>query len=300
VRREWAAVLLGAALAWGGFGCGPRDERAPPATGAPEEPAPLHVVATIEPLAWFVERLAGEHASVEVVIPPGADPHTFEPAPRQLQALAGAQLVVQVGHGALPFEENVVEQVRRLSPAALFVALADPGQRTAEDPHLWVDPEAVRPLAAAIAHSLVELDPAAAASYRARLASLEEELDALDAELRSILAAARGRAFVVHHPTWGAFAQRYGLVQLALEHEGKEPGPRRLAALIEEARARGVEVVLVQRGFSDKAARTAARQIGAVVVEVDPLARDWPESLRQAARAVAGANQGVAAAEPGQ
>jgi zinc transport system substrate-binding protein len=141
-------------------------------------------------------------------------------------------------------------------------------------------------MAAALAQTLARLDPAHTGRYAANLAGLAAELDALDRELAATLAPLRGRRFLVFHPAWGYFAHAYGLEQVAVERGGKEPGPKALAALADDARRSGIRTVFVQPQFSQRTAETLAAAIGGRVVAVDPLAKDYPASLRAAARAL--------------
>ncbi len=155
------------------------------------------------------------------------------------------------------------------------------------DPHLWTAPRHMRSAAVLVASALSELDPPGASTYRMRLASFLGEIDALDAEICRELSGLPRRRFLVTHPAWGHFAAQYGLEQMAIEEEGKEPGPRRLVALVEEARAEGIRAVFSQAGFPDAAARAVAAEIGARLVPLDPLARSWLDNTRHTARAIA-------------
>jgi len=118
-------------------------------------------------------------------------------------------------------------------------------------------------------------------------AALLASIDALDADVRRILAPAAGKRFYVFHPAWGYLARDYGLVQISIEHGAKEPGAAELAQLMRDARADGAEVVFVQPEFSSRSAQVVADEIGAKLVSLDPLALDWPGAIRHAAEAIA-------------
>lgn len=258
----------------------------PPEPGAD---AIVQVAVSVPPQAWIVDRIGGDRVDVEVLIPPGASPHTFEPPPRKLAKLSRARLYVKVGHPGFAFEKKHLDE--RLARAGLEVIDMSAGMRAVDDgdphgdPHVWLSPEAVRLTARGVADALTRLDPENAELYRANLERLLADVEALDQELRSIFAGLERRRFVVQHPAWGHFAARYGLEQIAIESGGKEPGPAALVALVERTRAEGVRVVFVQRGVADRGARTLAREIGAEVVVVDPLAYEWIDNLRRAAAA---------------
>jgi len=135
-------------------------------------------------------------------------------------------------------------------------------------------------MALAMGDTLARLDPAGGEAYRARARTLEAELLALHEELAARLAPAAGGVFIVFHPSWGYFADAYGLVQLPIETGGHEPGPRTLATLIDRGRAAGARAVFVQPQFSGRSATAVAEALGARVIRADPLARDYIGNLR--------------------
>jgi len=155
------------------------------------------------------------------------------------------------------------------------------------DPHIWLSPALVKIQARTMAEALAEADPAHAVEYRYNLTAFLAEIDELDQQIRALLAPLplQRRRFLVFHPSWGYFARDYGLTQLAIEAHGKEPSPGELGRVIEAARQAAVSTVFVQPQTSSRNAETIARQIGAEVVRLDPLAEDWTRNLLEAARA---------------
>ncbi len=153
------------------------------------------------------------------------------------------------------------------------------------DPHVWLAPDQVRIIAKNIATGLEDVDAANKAVYQKNLQAFLKEIDALDAEVKADLAAlpADKRVFMVFHPAWGYFAKEYGLTQIPIESEGKEPGPKQLAAIIDQGRKHGVTAIFVQPQFSDKSAKVIAKELGARVQPLNPLAPDWADNLRKAA-----------------
>jgi zinc transport system substrate-binding protein len=144
----------------------------------------------------------------------------------------------------------------------------------------------MRAAADELAAALARADPAGAAAYREGLAAVHRRIDEVDREIAALLAGLPRRRFLVYHPAWGAFAAHYGLEQVAIERHGKEPSARELAARVDAARAEGVGTVFVQRGFAERPARVVAEELGARVVPLDPLARDWDDNLIAVARAL--------------
>lgn len=251
---------------------------------------PLSVVTTLHPLALIVSEIGGERVRVETLVPPGASPHAFEPAPGDVARIARARAFVRVG--------AVDDWAARLAAAAprgltVLVLLEVPGiepllapgaaarggtpadaQAAGPDPHVWLDPIRVRDaVLPALEALLTRLDPAGAELYQTRRAAFAARLGDLDAEIRSILAQAPGRRFVPFHRAWTYFAARYGLEELGAVEEfaGEEPTPRELAALVEAARRAGIPAVMIEPQLDDRVAKAIGAEFGARTVVVDPL-----------------------------
>lgn len=307
--RAAASLALAALCGLTGLGAGacsaPGAAERAPGTGDP-----LQVVVTVPPQAYLVERIGGERVETEVMMPSGSSEETFSPSPRQMVALSRADVYVLVGHPAFLIERRHVLPALERNPRVAVVDMAaamdvhEGGERAeAEagahpghehgggggDPHVWTAPRLMRTAGETIAAALTDLDPAGAPLYRARLASFLAELDALDEEIRRELSTLPRRRFLVTHPAWGHFAAQYGLEQVAIESDGKDPSAARLVALVEEARAEGLRVVFSQRGFPENAARAIAHEVGGRVVTLDPLAPDWLGNTRKTARTLASA-----------
>lgn len=256
------------------------------------------VFVTVEPLAYFAQRIAGDRAAVEVLVQAGQDPHTYEPTPRQMVRLARAKLLFRVGAA---FEQTIAERlaaddatlkVVNLAAGVELLAAPDhadtPGQAGHHDhddddemdPHIWLSPKIAQQMARTICDELCVIDAAGAEQYRENLRTLQADLAALDAELAAALAPLKGRTFYVFHPAFGYFARDYGLRQEAVEAGGKSPGQKYIGELIDRAKADGVKVIFVQPQFSRRAATAIAEEIGGAVVPLDPLARDYVANLR--------------------
>ncbi len=268
-------------------GCG----RSLPPPGADGRPAAF---ATIGPVAWAVERIAGPRARVALLVPGGQSHEAFAPAPRQVEELMRAGVWFRT---ALPFEEALAARVARTAPRLRIVDVTagvrmrpaeahahEGGEHAGElDIHVWLDPQNMKIHARAIRDELCALVPAGAEEFRANAAKLAAELDAADAAIAAQLAPFKGARMYVFHPAFGYFADRYGLVQRAIEVEGKEPTPRQLAEIVTRARADGARTVFVQAQFPARGARHIAEAIGAEVAELDPTAHDYIANLERMA-----------------
>lgn len=264
---------------------------------------PIEVAVSVPPLAYLVERVGGERVRVTaILIPPGASPETYAPRPRQVVAASRAAVFVAVGHPHFLFERLHVAPLlaprRGLRVIALWQGGAgraaaahrpgEVGEGEDEDPHVWVAPAQVAAAAPRLAAALAALDPGHADLFATNLRRFLADVADLDRYLKLLFAPHAGEAFLVAHPAWHYLAAEYGLRQVAIEEGDKPPSPRRLVRLIEEARRRRFPAVFLQPGHSPRSAEVVAREIGARLVWIDPLARDWLANLRAAATAIAG------------
>lgn len=256
--------------------------------GAAQAADPLTVFVSLPPQKFFVERLGGDRVQVAALVPPGADPHTFEPSPAQMKALSRASLYFAIG---VPFEKTLVARIRSVNPQISVIRTDEGLLKRAEhgdgepDPHVWLSPPLVMAMARTMVVALMKADPADPAGYEARYQHFLADVASLDVEIhRTFQEAKPPRVFYVFHPSWGYFAEAYGLKQVAVESEGKEAKPAHLKELMESARRAGVKVLFVQPQFSRRSAEMVAKEIGATVEVLDPLAENWVENLRQVSR----------------
>lgn len=242
------------------------------------------VVVSVPPQAYLVEQLAGDLVATEVLIPPGASPATHEPSVREVTALARASLLVQVGHPRFPFEATWSERLLADRPELVVVDSSEGVPVRPDDPHVWVSPAAMRIMAANVHAALVRLLPEHRGALEARLAALLGLIDDLEAELADALGPHAGARILVFHPAWGYLLAEHGIHQLAIEVEGKEPGPAELGRVVAKARSAKVRAVFVQPQFSRRSAEAVAGELDVPVVVLDPLAQDWEANLRRVAR----------------
>ncbi|TVR95073.1 MAG: zinc ABC transporter substrate-binding protein [Trueperaceae bacterium] len=266
------------------------------------------VVVSIHPLFDIVRDIAGEHADVVRVLPPGASPHTFDPTPRDVGRIARADLVVFNGALDLWLRELVEASGSR---APLVEAIADArvqevlretfpdlvavdagGAVVGFNPHVWLDPLVMREVATLVAEALTDVAPEHADDFAAAAERVRGELLELDAELRETLAPVAGAAFVPFHDAWPYFAARYGL-DLIVEIEpfpGREPSPAYLRYALDKIRASGAKAVFSEVQLNRRPAEVVADEAGVELFELDPLGgldgRDSYASLLRANAAV--------------
>ncbi len=273
----------------------------------PEAPEKPIVFTSIIPHAFFVQQIAGNRVSVRALIEPGGDPHNFAPTPAMVADLSDAKLYFRTG---VEFEYGLLSRIRKTARNTRIVDLRDgiellpisshghshghshehhhhhhhseeqDHSRDAMDPHIWLSPKLAKIQAKTILDALVLIDTAGAADYQANYEKFVERLDQLDSDIRESLEILQTRNLFVYHPSFGYFADDYGLRQIAVETGGKEPSARALARLIEEARSLKAQVIFVQPQYSPKAAQTLATQLEAAVVPLNPLPEEYFKEMR--------------------
>jgi zinc transport system substrate-binding protein len=256
----------------------------------------IPVFVSILPQAYFVERVGGDFVEVDVLVGPGQSPATFEPTPQQMARLSDSKLYFTIG---VPFEKHLLKRlgvamagtkvVETYGATYDLVGFDKAGEHYAYDvghhdhgdfdPHIWLDPDLAKLQARAICDGLVLTDPANEQYYESNLLGFQADLDSVDAIISKRLALYEGRNFYVFHPAFGHFGKAYGLRQVAIEESGKEPSAKQLADLISKARTDGVKVIVVQEQFSTREAEAVAEAVGARVVRLDPLSRDYLTNL---------------------
>lgn len=261
---------------------------------------PIPVVASFYPLYEFAVRIGGQHASVRILVPAGAEPHDYEPTARDVADLMAAKMLVYNGAGFEPWVEKVVPSlpgavVKVNATAGLPLVEADaegePNRRAAEnrkagfDPHVWLDPVLARQQADNILMGFLQADRDHRTAYERNASELKADLGALDARYRQTLQSCRRKVFITNHAAFGYLASRYGLTMLPVSglSPETEPSPARLKEIVRLARQHGVRIIYFETLVSPRVAETIAREIGAQTRVLNPLEGLSPEEQRRGA-----------------
>lgn len=246
----------------------------------PVESSKPKVLVTLQPLAWILEELGGSSIQVEVLLPPSANPHSFEPGMAQALMVNRAALCVKVGHPDLAWESTWMSSVASTNKSLRMVNASTGIHLLDEDPHLWTSPQNVLLMGGTISAALQDLLPSEKPVLEKRLEEFKRKVSELHQNSAKDLAPFVDRSFLVFHPSWGYFARDHQLHQIAIEHEGKEPDAASLRAVIANAREQRVKVIFTEPRFPEASAEVIAHDIGARVQSIDALARDWPTMIR--------------------
>jgi len=266
-------LVLAAAAALGAAGCGAR--RSAPTGGA------LEAVATESFLADIAQNVAGDRFTVRTLIPPGADPHSFEPTPKDIGEVVAADLVIVNGGG---LEGPLLDTIQSAGGSATIAdASAGLESRTPQpgepplaagqtDPHFWLDPTLVETYVANIRDAFVKADPAGAAAYEANAAAYTAKLRRLDAWIKAQVTQipSADRKLVMNHASHGYFADRYGLqvIGTVIPSVGTSESPtaQQLGDLTAAIRTSGVKTIFVEIDENPRLAEQIAAETGTTVV----------------------------------
>ncbi len=251
------------------------------------------VAVSILPQKYLAERIAGNRYRVAVLLPPGYSPESRELTPGRMRAASGAAIYFRVG--PIPFERANMASLVQANPdmtvadtsAGIEPITGHGGHGDGPDPHLWVSLKSARIMAKHMMETLAAADPGSADYFRANYRGLIADIDRTDEVIARLLSPYRGRTFIVYHPAWSYFARDYGLVQAAVERDGKTPGPAGIAGIIQLAKREGARAVFIQSQFPSDTARSVAREIGGDVVPLDPLDPDYLGGMERTAAAIA-------------
>ncbi len=264
----------------------------------------IGVLVTIVPQAEMVEFIGGEYVDVTIMVPAGESPHSFEPTPKQMKKVAQATAYFKVGSG-VEFEvvhmDTILEQNSNLkvfdcSENITVVSFDNHYGKEAyneeegedhdhggTDPHIWTSPVNFKKMAEVVYNGLIEIDPIHQDEYYSNYQSYISILDNLHTNVNDLLQPYVGKSFMVYHPAWGYFGDTYNLKMIAIEDEGKQPGPAGIDAIISQAKDENITVIFVAPQFDISSAETIASEIGGNVVFANPLMTNYKETISKLA-----------------
>jgi zinc transport system substrate-binding protein len=259
------------------------------------------ISVSIEPQRYFAEKIVGDKFKVKTLVPNGGSPESFDPAPSQMLDLGKSRAYFMIGLFA--FEKVRASNLSQSNPEMLLVDCSknlidvahghgghshdqDGHSHQGLDPHIWNSPETALGIAKNMLQGVIQIDPANKNLYEANYKKLEKEIYETDSIVKHKLANVKIRQFIIYHPALSYFAKEYGLEQYTVEFQGKAPSPSQMVELVNESKKKGIKTVFVQPEFDRKNAEVLAKEIGANVVEINPLAYDWKEEMVKIAEAL--------------
>lgn len=261
---------------------------------------------SIEPQRFFLEQLVGDKYTINTVIPSGSNPETFDPSPAQMIAVSTSHLYFKLGF--FGFEQTWLKDVEKNSSTIKVIDCSasipvlenhqcdehghdhahESHSHAGPDPHIWSSPRMASIIVDNMYKALVENDSDNEVFYKDNYNHLKTEILETDSIIKSYIDKSLSKSFVIYHPALSYYAEEYGLKQLSIEFEGKNPSPAQMKAVIDQARAENVKVVFIQTEFDQKNGETIAKELGAKLVSINLMDYNWQNEMIKIAKALAG------------
>lgn len=249
------------------------------------------ISVSILPQKYFVEQIAGDHFDINVLIPPGASPASYDPTPSQIVELANSQIYFKIGY--IEFEKNWLDKISGEYPQLNIIDNSagldlienqeydqDHGHHHGFiEPHTWMSPENVKVIAKSIYEALLKFDKQNESFYTENYNRFILEIESLNLNISKQLQGIPSRSFIIYHPALTYFAKSYKLQQLPIEIEGKNPSAYHIKQIIDTAISQNIQIVFIQKQFDQEKAKIIASEINGRVIPIDPLDYNWPDQL---------------------
>lgn len=254
-----------------------------------------HVLVSVSPHKFFVNKVAGDTVTIDLMVPAGASAHTFEPTPKQMIAASQAELWFCVGESfearasrALMAHNSKLKLIDLRQDVDMITTDPQSGaccrcHANSQDLHIWLSARQAIIQAETIRKALSQQYPQHAELYQTNFDAFKKELEELDHEITDILKSTKNRIIMVSHPAYAYFCRDYQLKQLSIEIEGKDPAPQQLNTILNQARAAHIKKVFIQPQYSSKGAKLFAKELGAEVITLNPYSEDYITSMLEIA-----------------
>ncbi len=280
-NRFLGLILIGLLL----FGCNSSTPK--------DQSSRITVSVSILPQKYLIDRLTDSTLEVNVMVPPGTSPEMYEPSPSQMKGVSKSAIYFAVG--PLEFENTILPRIKELNPNILFADLSKginlieghkhraimgaDEHHTCYDPHIWTSSLEYKQMAIGTCNGLCKLFPAKKQKFEKNLAKLEAEINRLDSVVKEVIKVAETKKFLIYHPALSYFARQYGLTQIAIEMDGKNPSAHQLAEMVRLAKSENLSAVFIQTQFDSRNAEILANELGGEVLTIDPLGYDWLNNM---------------------
>ena len=252
---------------------------------ASEKPA---AALTIVPQKEMLNAVTGGEIDFSVMIPPGYSPANYAPTPQEIREFSEAEIYFSIG---VPADiQNILPQAEELSSDLKIVKLFEAVDKKfsprvfedgGRDPHIWLSPLRSAYMVNIMAEELAELMPEKKDFFMKNAASYIKKIKEADRSNKKLLAEYKGEKILVYHPSIGYFTDHYDLEMITIEDHGKEPGPRQIQKIIDKARKENIKTVFYQSEIDSKKSRAVAEEIGGRVIQLNPLAENYLDNLKQ-------------------
>ena len=246
--------------------------------------ANINAVVSILPQQTFLKAIGKDKVDITLMVKPGNSPHTYEPKSSQMKNISTADIYFSIG---VEFEKVWLPRFKNQNKKMLVSDISKNIVKT-NDPHIWTSPKNVKIIAKNIYNSLIQIDAKNSEYYKNNYNTFIDKINKLQKEIKNILKnTPKNSKFMVFHPAWQYFATEYNLIQLAIEIDGKNPNPKTIKFIIDEAKKEDIKAIFTAPEFSIKTAKIIAKELNIKVIQISPLNQKWANNLIKFAKAIA-------------
>ncbi len=251
---------------------------------SPDESDQIIVIASFYPLYEFSKQVGQDNVDVSLLVPPGIEPHDWEPTIKDIELMKKSSIVVVNGIGF----ESWVENVKSISSARINVVDTSIGVHLKEnedheseehndehglsDPHIWLNPIMAKNQVNNIKNALINIDPKNESYYTKNAQNYLSQLDALDKKIRNELSGCK-KDFIAFHNAFSYFADEYGLIQhtIVSTNPNSEPTPQTLQKIISLAKEHKIKVIFSEESVNPRVSEVIANEFGGKVLTLSPI-----------------------------
>lgn len=237
----------------------------------------IKISVTIAPYADFVQRIVGNRAKVNTLIPPGMNAHSFEPDPISIKNVMDSDIYFKVGK-ILQIENQLIDKLGE-SKFNQIVDCSIGIEKLNNDPHIWLSPPNVKIISQIILEQLKEKYPIHKNYFQNNWNKFITQIDSLDTLMKTTISSKKNKVIFVYHPAWTYFTHYYKLKQLSIEVDGKTPKANTIKEAIDEARRQNIKCIFFDPHFDDSSALTIAKSTGLEIDSLDPLPTDYIKNV---------------------
>lgn len=257
------------------------------------------IAVSILPQKYFIKKIAGDYFDINVMVLPGESPATYSPTPEQMVKLSKTNLYFKIGH--IGFEKAWMNNLKENNPNMKVIDCSKgigliegedvhdcsnhdghhhhEHNHSGVDPHLWVSPLQALKVAENTYEALIANYPEKKELFKKNYSQLKKEIEETHLQIKNKIETTKNKSFLIFHPALSYLARDYGLNQIPIEVDGKEPGASHLKEIIDLGKKEQIKVVFIQKQFDMENAKTVAAEIGATVIQINPLDEDWNRSI---------------------
>ncbi len=254
-----------------------------------EKPSKPIICVTIEPLRYFTEQIAGNRFKVVTLVPNNANAETYEPTAKQMVDLSHCAFFVKVGK--IGFERTWMERLQESSPH-LKVVDTSVGikpieySKGIEDPHTWMSAVNATIISQNIYKAIVKEKPQDSVYFKKNLNTLLQDIANTHRTIQQMLAKNKTKTFLIFHPTLTYFAHDYGLHQLSVEEEEREPSAAQLKEVIVKATQQKAKIMFIQKEYISRNTEIVTKACKVKQVSINPQSYQWNKELLQIANSL--------------